>query len=575
MSQTPDQVSASLLEVASALQQGRSAAANRILRQIFTEASDPELTRGLELWRGNRPLQAARSLAEYSQSRPEDFRPLQVRAHIAMQHGAIDEAIELLQQCLDLHPEILALRPELSRLLVRRQRYVEAHLQLDRLLQSDPDNREFLLLKAALLDRSGQYAEAIELLQKVIGMQAETETESLAANHTALGMIQRTVGDQSAAISSLQTAIGLDPSSGWPWFQLADMKVYPFQPQEIEQIHRGLDGALPGSMNEVHYAFALARALESQQDIEAAFSAYARGNRVRAALAPFDMAALEREFAAIKSLFSTPAMQAAKPGAVVDCPAIFVVGLPRSGTTLVDQIITAHSRVDGTMELPIINTLVRELQQRLIKAGQIPYPAPGTELQPDEMAEMGRKYLQRAQIQRGTAPCFVDKMPFNFQHIGLIRMMLPGARIVNVQRHPMALGLSIFQQLFRFGQDWAFDLTDIARYYLAYTDLMRFWESQAPGQIAHVQYEELVASPHDSIRQLLQQLQLPEETACFAPHENRRPVRTASSEQVRQPLHTAAVDYWRRFEPHLEPLRLALGTAAGASSPATRTTTRD
>lgn len=323
-------------------------------------------------------------------------------------------------------------------------------------------------------------------------------------------------------------------------------------------------------MNEVHFAFALGRALESQQDIAGAFAAYARGNRARAALAPFDMAALQREFAAIKTLFSTPALRNSEASPVPDCPAIFIVGLPRSGTTLVDQIITAHAAVDGTMELPIVSTLIRELQQRQFRAGQTPYPAPGSELPPDVLAEMGRQYLQRAQIQRGTAPCFVDKMPFNFQHIGLIRKMLPGARIINVRRNPMALGLSIYRQLFRFGQDWAFDLAQIAQYYRAYSDLVSFWDTQAPGQIVQVQYEELVTSPQDSIRRLLQQLGFPEDSACFEPHRNRRPVRTASSEQVRQPLHTDAVDYWRLFESHLEPLRLALGTAGAADAHTTR-----
>ena len=565
MGKTPNQVSALLLEVDAALQQGRSAAANRILQQVIPESCAPDLARGLELWRGNRPGLAARCLAEYSNTWPGDILALQVRAHIASQQGAIDEAIELFQQCLALYPDIMALRPVLARLLMRRQRYAEASVLLDQLLQSEPDQQDFLLLKAKLLDRSGQYPAAIELLHKVIAMPPATglkpDAVKLAANHTTLGIIQRTVGAQSASIQSLQTAISLDPCSGRPWYQLADLKVYKFQPLEIEQIRRGLDEAKPGSLNEVHFAFALGRALESQQDLDGAFAAYARGNRIRAALAPFDMAALEREFMAIKTLFATPALKYSVKNPEPDCPAIFVVGMPRSGTTLVDQITTAHSMVDGTMELPVISALVRELQQRQIKEGQVPYPAPGTRLTEAELAEMGQQYLQRAQIQRGTASFFVDKMPINFQHIGLIRKILPGARIVNVRRNPMALGLSIYQQLFSFGQDWAFDLTQIARYYLAYSDLMDYWESQAPGHIVQVQYEELVISPESSIRKLLQQLNLPEDAACFSPHENQRPVRTASSEQVRQPMHTAAVDYWRNFEPQLEPLRRALETA--------------
>lgn len=242
MDQNPDQVSASLLEAADALQQGRSAAAVRILRQILPEPRDPELARGLELWRTDRPRQAARALEQSSLGQPGDFRVLQLRAQIAIRLGALDEAIELLQQCLALHPEIMAVRPELARLLMRRQRYAEAQEQLDRLLQSKPDDQEFLLLMAALMDRSGQYAEAIDLLQKVIdrrsafGQTPGPDAAQLAANHTALGMIQRTAGQRPAAIESFRMAIKLDPGSGWPWFQLADLKVYNFQAQETEEI---------------------------------------------------------------------------------------------------------------------------------------------------------------------------------------------------------------------------------------------------------------------------------------------------------------------------------------------------
>ncbi len=572
MTPGPEQASASLMEASEHLQKGKAAAANRLLRQVFSNDFDPLLKRGLELWRSNRPRGAATALGEYSASNPGDFRALQVQAHIAVRAGALDEAISLLLQCLELHPEIMALRPELASLMIRRQRHAEAEAVLEPRLQQAPHDIETMLLKSALLDRSGQYAEAAELLQAVIERQSPrtgTATDGstdlykkLAANHTALAMIQRTMGEQAVAIETLRQAIRLDPASGWPWFQLADLKVHEFQPEEVEAIRQGLDRAEPGSMNEVHFAFALGRALESRNDVDGAFAAYARGNRTRQALAPYDMEALQREFAAIKTVFSGPGLQASVTHPSTECPVIFVTGLPRSGTTLVDQIITAHSQVDGTMELPIVSTLVRELQQRQIKAGRVPYPAPGTELQPEELESLGRQYLQRAQIQRGSAPFFVDKMPFNFQHVGLIRMILPGARIVNVSRHPMALGFSIFRQLFRFGQDWAFDLSQIARYYLAYSDLVHFWERQMPGSMIQVRYETLVGYPEASIGALLQQLELPEEPACFAPHENRRPVRTASSEQVRRPLHTAAVEYWRLFENHLEPLRLALGPAA-------------
>jgi tetratricopeptide (TPR) repeat protein len=543
------------------LQRGEGSAAHRLLRKVLAENPDPALSRGFELWRGNRPAAAAKALAEFSEQHPEDFRALQARAHIAMQAGAVDQAINLLQACLGLHPEIQAPRSELSQLLARRQRYAEALQQIDHLLLTDPGKHDFLMLKAALLDRSGQYLPAIEILQEILAghssRQSLTEAEQ-ASIWTALGMIQRTLGDQAASVSSLQNAIRLDPSTGWSWFQLSDFKVYAFDQQQADQITQGLMQAKKGSMNEVHFAFAQGRALESTGDIDGAFAAYLRGNRVRAGLAPFDINAHRIELAGIVHCFNHALLNRPPTQEESDCPAIFVVGLPRSGTTLVDQVITAHCQVDGTMELPIVSTLVREFQQRHLANGKAPYPAAIAQMEPEELATMGREYLRRAAIQRGDAPYFVDKMPFNFQHIGLIRLMLPGARIVNVNRNPMALGFSIFRQLFRFGQDWAFDLRQIGQYYLLYSELMSHWDAVSPGLVTHILYESLVASPEDSIRQLLQQLGLPHDPACFKPHENKRPVRTASSEQVRKPMYTDSIDYWQRFEQHLEPLREAL-----------------
>ncbi len=561
MSHSAEQVSAWLEQAAVQLKQGKTAAANRLLRQVLDWQHQPGLARGLELWRSHQPRKASQALADYSKEHGADFRALQLRAHLAIEFGALDEAIGLLQGCLQLHAELHSQRTELCKLLARRQRYAEALEQAEILLQTDPDNQELLLLKAAQLDRSGQYQPAIEIFRKLIRQQSEsgeTHSPELASSWTALAMLHRTVGDQAAAIDGLQRAIELDPQRGWPWFQLADFKTYQFTGKQTEQLQSGLDQAETGSMNEVHFAFALGRALESQNEVDAAFAAYQRGNRARAGLAPFDMAAFQRELAATRELFSVSGPKPEILTSKTDCPAIFVVGLPRSGTTLVDQIITAHSSVDGTMELPLISTLIRELQQRQLSTGQIPYPAPGTLLDPQQLQRMGEDYLQRAQIQRGEAPYFVDKMPFNFQHIGLIRSILPGARIVNIWRDPMAMGFSIYRQLFRIGQDWAFDLKQIGQYYLAYAEMMQHWDRLAPGAVIHLHYEQLVQSPGTTIQQLLQQLGLEQEPACYKPHENLRPVRTASSEQVRQALYTDAIDYWQQFEKQLQPLREAL-----------------
>jgi len=515
---------------------------------------DPMLARALELIEGNKLGLADIVIRQYLKRNPRDARALYHQSRIAVGVGAITEALQLLESALAIAPSDRAARYDYVHLLSRRQRYEEALAEIDRLLRAEPENHSYRLLKAALLDRSGQFEQSADILKQLL-----RENPQQPKVWTGLANVQRTQGKQAEAISSLHKAIDHDPYHSEAWYQLADMKVYRFTDGQVEALRRAVDHAPKGSGEEINLCFALARALEGRGEAGEAFEFYARGNNARNRSAQFSPEEHMRFVAAVKNT-CTPELVRELEG--VGCPddaPIFIVGLPRAGTTLVEQIVTAHSQVDGVMELAHIATLVKELNFRQQKRNRPTYPQALAAIDDDEFREIGEAYIERSRILRGSAPHFVDKMPNNFEHVGLIRLALPNARIIDVRREPMANGWSAYRHLFRSGQEWSYDFENIAFYYLAYQELMAFWDGLFPGKIHRVQYERLVQQPEAVTRELLAFLKLPFEAACLAPERNTRAVRTASSEQVRQGIHTEAVEQWRTFETQLEPLKQALG----------------
>lgn len=542
--------------------QGDTDAAIEAYRQCPTEsAGDPLLARARELLQAGRPGRADPVLQAFLERNGPHAEALHLRAQAAVRLGAVTDTLVLLEQALQADRDFVPARFDYVNLLSRRQRYAEALREADRLLAADPGRTPFHLLKAALLDRSGQYAEAIGMLENLL----ETDP-SQAHVWTGLAMLQRTLGRRAEAVNSLHKAIDAQPDRGEAWYLLADLKVYDFSDAQVRAMRASVDRAPPGSDDEIHFCFALGRALEGREDWDGAFAYYARGNRVQQQRARFDPDGYVAHVGGLKQHTEPALFERLDAAGVPDAAPIFIVGLPRSGSTLVEQVLTAHSRVDGTMELPILATLVKELNYRRRKAGQAVYPQALADLSTAECRDLGTEYLERARILRGDAPYFVDKMPNNFEHVALIRLALPNARVIDVRREPMANGFSAFRQLFQTGQDWSCDLTHIGRYTNAYVDLMEHWDALLPGFVHRVHYEDLIESPEREIGRLLTFLGLPMEPACLAPQRNPRPVRTASSEQVRQPLYRHALTHWKHFEKHLEPLREALKTGKGGTA---------
>jgi hypothetical protein len=380
----------------------------------------------------------------------------------------------------------------------------------------------------------------------------------------------KNTGRAGEAIAAYRRCIALDPWSGDAWWGLANLKTFRFDDADVAAMRAGLASVGLADGDRLQLSFALGKALEDRAEYRAAFESYARGNALRRARAPYSADATSAMLQRAAAIY-TEAMfrERGQQGFPAPDP-IFVVGMPRSGSTLVEQILASHPLVEGTMELEEMTSIARTLREL---AGPVRARSPGGYHEAVPMMDAGalraagERYIERTRGHRKTgAPFFIDKMPNNFAHIGLIRLALPNAKIVDVRRHPMACGFSLFKQHFAIGQDFSYDLADIGRYYRDYVEYMAHFDRVQPGAILRVAYEDLVDDTETQVRRLLDYCGLPFDAACLRFFENDRPVRTASSEQVRQPIHREGLDHWKHFEAWLAPLREALGPAADPSA---------
>jgi tetratricopeptide (TPR) repeat protein len=434
--------------------------------------------------------------------------------------------------------------------LLAQGRVAEAEAAARYVLKIEPDNPQSWVTIAGVATRLLRQEEALEAYEHAARLKPDARL-LLSIGHT-----QKTLGQRAASEASYKATLALDPSSGEAWWSLADLKNYVFTEAEVGSMQQLAQE--PGARaNEAQLHFALGKAFEQRHDYAQAFTHYARGNAVRRIDAPFDIDSFERRTARIVKFFDAAFFAARAGGGDPSAAPIFIVGLPRSGSTLIEQILASHSAVEGTMELPNIINIVYEFDDRV--PGRDGYPETVAAASAAELAGLGARYLRETAPLRSGRPHFTDKLPNNFNHVGMIQAILPNATIIDARRHPMDSCFSTFKQHFAEGQTFSYDLTDLGRYYRCYLSLMDHFDQVLPGKVLHMQYEDLVRDPETHIRRLLEHCQLPFEAACLSFHQTRRSVRTASAEQVRQPLYTSGVGYWRHFERELEPLRIALG----------------
>ena len=435
--------------------------------------------------------------------------------------------------------------------LLAAQRLTEAERTFRELLQLEPQNAQNWAALGSVYIRLLRQQEALSAYAEAARLEP-----SQAAFRLAIGHINKTLGCRAQCEDAYRECLKLDPRYAEAYWSLADLKNYRFNDAELAAM-QALLAAPAASTDQAQLHFALARALEQRDSYSQAFGHYAEGNALRKRTSPFSIATFEAKSRRIVACCDREFFRARAPAGHPDPAPIFIVGLPRSGSTLVEQILASHSQVEGTMELHNIPALVRQLDHR--GADRDGYPETSRALSADELTGLGRRYVEDTRAVRAGRPRFIDKMPNNFSHVGLIHAILPSARIIDVRRHPMDACFSNYKQYFAQGQSFSYDLEDLGRYYRCYLALMDHWDGVLPGRVMHLQYEQLIRDPEDTVRRLLDYCALPFEAATLNFHENRRPVRTASSEQVRQPLYASGVGYWKRFAGELEPLRAALG----------------
>ena len=553
---------AALRLLAAALRrQGETEAAEAVdMRGVRASVGDPALVQAARALCDNDLRVAEHTLRAVLKARPTDVAAIRMLAETAMRLGRYDDAENLLARCVELAPGFIAARHNYATVLYRQNRSEAAIAQIDRLLADDPRNPGYRNLKAAALAKIGEYDQAIELYGGVLQDQPGQAKVWMSYGHAL-----KTVGRQAEAIKAYRRCVAIAPQFGEAWWSLANLKTVRFDDADILAMEMELRRADLGEEDRFHLEFALGKAREDRADYEASFGHYLRGNALRRESLGYEASEITGQVERAKAVL-TPELFAARAGQ--GCPApdpIFVVGLPRSGSTLVEQILASHSAVEGTQELPDIIALVRRLGGKARRASESRYPEILAELSAEDLAALGQEYLDRAQVHRKLGrPLFIDKMPNNWTHVGLIQLILPNAKIIDARRHPLGCCFSGFKQHFARGQGFTYDLTDIGRYYGDYVALMAHFDAILPGRVHRVIYERMVADPEGQTRALLDHCGLPFEDACLRFYDNDRAVRTASSEQVRQPIFTDAADHWRNYEPWLGPLKAALGPVLDA-----------
>ena len=530
-------------------------AAAAAAEEIRSSVSDPVLLEAGAALADNRLAVAERLLRDYLKRDPFSVPAIRMLAETGGRLGRLDDAERLLERCVELAPGFAPARHNYATVLYRQNKAAAALAQLDKLLTLEPDRPTYLNLKAAALGRVGEYEEAIAIWSSLLEVLPDQPRVWLSFGHAL-----KTVGRQADSIDAYRRAVVLAPHMGEAWWSLANLKTLVFTADDVAGMERQLARPDISDEDRLHLAYTLGKAFEDAGRYGPSFDHYQRGAGLRRAREGYDAAATTAHMERSRLVF-TPELLTRTAG--TGCPApdpIFIVGLPRAGSTLIEQILSSHSAVEGTQELPDIIALARRLGGRPDRRGGTVYPECLTDLDAADFSALGEEYLARTRVHRKTdRPYFIDKMPNNFAHVGLIHLILPNAKIVDARRHPMAGCFSAFKQHFARGQNFSYDLTDLGRYYADYVALMRHFDEVLPGRIHRVIYEDMVADPETQTRALLDHCGLPFEAGCLRFHETERAVRTASSEQVRRPIFTDALEQWRHYQAWLEPLEAALG----------------
>jgi tetratricopeptide (TPR) repeat protein len=529
-------------------------------RYLKAATKDPRLMEAATALVENDLPQADARLRSHLARYPTDVAALRMLAEVAARLRRYVDAQLLLEQCLELAPSFDAARHNYALVLNRQGKGAAAIPHVERLLAKEPRNPGYRNLKAAILAHLGDYAESIEVYEAVLKEYPRQPKVWMSYGHSL-----KTARRQQESVGAYRRAIALQPTLGEAYWSLANLKTFRFSQDDILAIRSALGRGDLADDDRLHFEFSLGKALEDDESYEESFSHYVRGNAIRSKLHPYSADENTRFMQRSKAHF-TAELFSAGAAAGAGCPdrsPIFIVGLPRAGSTLIEQILASHSAVEGTMELPDIPQIAHELAgrgERNREAQEASFFEALAALTPKDLQGLGERYLAATRVHRKSqTPFFIDKMPNNCLYIGLIQLILPNAKIIDARRHPLGCCFSVFKQHFARGQNFSYDLHDVGRYYRDYVELMAHYDSVLPGRVHRVLYESMIEDTEAEVRRLLDYCGLPFEEGCLRFYENERAVRTASSEQVRQPIFRTGMDHWRHYEPWLGRLHEALG----------------
>lgn len=542
---------AALLSKLSAVYQrlGQSVKADELRRDAAalspTQAKLDEATR---LFVKGQFRESEKLAQELVRDNPHDVNAALLLARLAMMANCYDDAQKILEKIVETQPRFMAAWHDLGTVLKELHRYEDAVEVLEKALRLDSNSALTHYYHGAALAMAARPADAVSSYQQAVNIDP-----ALPGAHIGLGHVLKTIGDQEGGIEAYRRAIDLRPNFGETYYSLANLKTFRFTEDDVAQMTQRLaNDSLPVECR-VHFAFSLGKAYEDKKDYDQAFEFYSRANQLHRDTIAYDPVQTGVAHERMREVFSTAYFEGRGPDTGCQkADPIFIVGLPRSGSTLLEQILASHSLVDGTSELPDISMIAQGLTQP--KSGQA-FPRCMLDLSEEAIRELGEQYLGQTRRHRAAAPFFTDKMPNNFAYVGFIKAILPNAKIIDARRHPMDSCFGCFKQHFAKGQTFTYDLFELGEFYLEYCELMEHWDTVLPGAVLHVQYEEVVADLETQVHRILDFCGLPFEEGCVNFYETERAVRTASSEQVRQPIYSGSVQTWTRYGAHLDGLR--------------------
>jgi len=497
--------------------------------------------------------EAEKKCREFLTVNPTNTHAMSILSDIASRLGHLNDAEFLLESAVKLNPNDSEIRKKYLLILRKRQKFTKTMEQADILIEQFPDNLSFQAQKAIEVMQNGDHEESIRLLDKIL-KKAPLDPNTL----TAKGHAEKTLGKTNDAIHSYQSAYNSKHDHGEAYFSLANLKTYKFDDEEIQQMKNQLKRVDISISDRTYFHFALAQACEAIEDYDEAFTQLDSGNHIRKQQTKYSIDRMNEEIQAQIDVCDKEFFDQMGSGGINTNEPIFILGLPRAGSTLIEQILASHSMIDGTLELPNILTMAQDLRGEDIYGTLGKYPGSMKNLSSDERKEMGNRFITDTRMHRDNAPMFTDKMPNNFRHIALIHLIMPNAKIIDARRYPLDCCFSMFKQLFAQGQEFTYGLKEAGSYYSSYVKLMNHWDNVLPGKILTVNNEDVIDDLEGQVRRLLNFLEIPFEQNCISFHETDRSVRTASSEQVRQPINKKGQGRWKPYAEHLKPLMNSL-----------------